>query len=126
MLVSLKKNRTNLWKANLLRFPQDKDTSFALKSLKKCSSYEKKKNMKEEEYERRIFAVCVHQPHTLCCASAAAQRDRQDARLGGPMCHSPVPISFSERRTFRSHSFRKPELKSHDMNYGCHFTMPSR
>lgn len=35
------------------------------------------------------------------------------------------PFFFSERRTFRSHNFRKPGLKSHDMNYICHFTMPS-
>lgn len=111
----VKKRRTSLWKANFLRFPQDKDTSFVLKSLKKCSSY-----------ERIIFAVCVHESHTLCCASAAARCDRQDARLGRPMCHSPVPISSSERRTFRSHNFRKPGRKSHDMNYICHFTVPSR
>lgn len=115
----VKKRRTSLWKANFLRFPQDKDTSFALKSLKKCSSY-----------ERRIFAVCVHQSHTLCCASAAARCDRQDARMGRPMCHSPVPIFFffSERRTFRSHNFRKPGLKSHDMNYTsfyCAITLSS-
>lgn len=35
-----------------------------------------------------------------------------------PRWHSPAPISFSERRrTFRSHTFRKPEFKFQHMNY---------
>lgn len=36
-----------------------------------------------------------------------------------PSWHSPVPIPFSgkRKRTFRSYSFRKPELKSQHLNY---------
>lgn len=36
--------------------------------------------------------------------------------------HSPAPIFFPKRkRTFRSHSFRKPEFKSQHMNYALFY-----